>query len=144
MHALLVNALAFSAVLIAVPVAAQPSAAGPEPGAGRAATGTASGAPSRQMENSNAPGSNEVRPEQRGGPAECGPTKEDCAPATSGDGKETIRTDSQPLGSSVEAGSGPSVDASDYPTSVGSGAIGSGTTGSPTGSTQGPVVGTGR
>jgi len=91
---------------------------------------------------SNAPGSNAVRTSPPTARAECRPASENCPTDSSGD--SVVSTDSQPLGSTVKRGNGPTVDESDYPTSVGTGGSGSGVTGTPTGPDSGPTLGTGR
>ena len=74
--------------------------------------------------------------------AECSPGNADCPVQQKG---KVTSTDSQPLGSTVKAGDGGSgVEASDYPTTAGSGSSGSGTTGTTTGPAPGPTYGTGR
>lgn len=78
-----------------------------------------------------------------GTPAECRPASEDCPVQTSDEG--VTSTDSLPLGSTVRRDEGgPTIDESDYPTSTGSGSVGSGVTGVPAGPDPGPTIGTGR
>lgn len=92
---------------------------------------------------SNAPGSNTVRPTPPATAAECLPSSEPC-PTEGSSGEGVVTTDSQPLGSTVERGNGPGVDTSDYPTSTGAGAAGSGVSGTPTRPDAGPTLGIGR
>lgn len=73
--------------------------------------------------------------------AECRPSSVNC-PAADSSGSSVITTDSMPIGSTGDRGK--TISESDYPTSVGSGSMGSGVTGSPVGPAPGPTNGIGR
>lgn len=79
--------------------------------------------------------------------AECGPTSVHCpiAEPNHSRGSSVISTDSLPIGSagSIERGAGGPTE-SQYPTTQGSGSMGSGVTGSTTGPAPGPTNGIGR
>lgn len=72
---------------------------------------------------------------------ECRPSAVDC-PVTESSGSSVVTTDSLPLGSIPERDD--TISESRYPTSPGSGTMGSGVTGSPTGPGPGPTNGIGR
>lgn len=72
---------------------------------------------------------------------ECRPSSADC-PVTESSGSSVTTTDSQPLGSAPPKGG--AISGSQYPTSPGSGSLGSGSTGAPAGPAPGPTLGIGR
>ncbi|WP_420473728.1 hypothetical protein [Noviherbaspirillum sp. ST9] len=72
---------------------------------------------------------------------ECRPSSVHC-PVTDSSGSSVITTDSLPIGSAPDKDS--TITESQYPTSPGSGSMGSGVTGSPTGPAPGPTNGIGR
>lgn len=73
--------------------------------------------------------------------AECRTSSVNC-PVTGSSGSSVIKTDSLPIGSTMKQ-DGP-LSESKYPTSPGTGSIGSGSTGTPAGPDKGPTLGTGR
>lgn len=77
-------------------------------------------------------------------PMECRTASVHC-PVNNSSGPSVTSTDSLPLGSTtgIERGAGGPVE-SQYPTSPGSGSMGSGATGAPTGPAPGPTIGIGR
>lgn len=77
----------------------------------------------------------------RGTMAECRPSSVNC-PVGDSSGSSVISTDSQPIGSTGDRDK--TISESGYPTSVGSGSLGSGATGAPTGPDPGPTIGIGR
>lgn len=80
-------------------------------------------------------------PGAAGTPAECRPSSVNC-PVDGSSGSSVITTDSMPIGTSGDRDR--TISESDYPTSVGSGSMGSGATGSPAGPAAGPAIGIGR
>jgi hypothetical protein len=80
-------------------------------------------------------------PGRTGVTMECRPSAVDC-PVTESSGSSVITTDSQPIGSIPERDD--TISESRYPTSPGSGRLGSGATGSPAGPGAGPTNGIGR
>lgn len=113
-----------------------------------ATPGQASGANELEGVTTNAAGA--IVPEDttvsgaRGMAFECRPSATDC-PVDQSSGSSVTTTDSLPLGSTLEHGSqGATVGESSYPTSPGTGNLGSGSTGAPPGPRPGPALGQGR
>lgn len=107
------------------------SGAGGAPGTG--ASGS-SGTP-------DASSSSAVPPDRTGVTMECRPSAVDC-PVTDSSGSSVTTTDSQPLGSAPKRDD--TISESKYPTSPGTGRLGSGSTGAPAGPGPGPTIGIGR
>lgn len=104
------------------------------------ASGT-TGAAGPGASGSGGPGSDANTTGARGIEMECRPSAVDC-PVTDSSGSSVISTDSQPIGSAPERDD--TISESQYPTSPGSGRLGSGATGAPAGPGPGPTIGIGR
>lgn len=109
------------------------------------ASGTGGAAGSGASGRSDTPGASAPNADTAGGSTgvtmECRPSAVDC-PVTGSSGSSVTTTDSLPLGSVPERDD--TISESRYPTSPGSGTMGSGSTGAPAGPGPGPTIGIGR